>query len=242
MGHRTRRRHGVIAGAIGVLGEVLLTLGVILLLFVVWQLWWTNLEADAAQDSAVHSVTQAWDADGKKATDGSDPTHPIEGKVWGILYIPRFGSAYAKPIAEGTSLDVLDTIGVGHYPDTQLPGEKGNVALAGHRQTHGQVFWDMDKLQDGDKAYIQTRDGIYTYTFRSRSIVAPSQSGVVLPVPDDPTATPTQKLLTLTTCHPPFTTRMRMIVHLEQTHFTPSGDAAPAAIADLVRKTTGKDS
>lgn len=232
------RRRGVVAGTIGVFGEVLLTLGVVLLLFVVWQLWWTNLEADATQSDAVQGVSRAWDGQSNEA--GSDPTHPIEGKVWGILYVPRFGAAYAKPIAEGTSLDVLDTIGVGHYADTQRPGQKGNVALAGHRQTHGQVFWDMDKLQDGDKAYIQTKDGIYTYTFRSRSIVAPSQGEVVLPVPDQPGAQPEQKLLTLTTCHPPFTTRMRMIVHFEQTSFSSADRPAPAAIADLVATTTGK--
>jgi len=225
---------------VGGFGEILLTVGVLLLLFVAWQLWWTNLAAQGEQKQALQSITREWKAapqqDGKSA---SAPTHPIEGSVWGILYVPRFGEGYAKPIAEGVSLDVLDTVGVGRYPSTQMPGQVGNVGLAGHRQTHGQVFWDMDKLQDGDKAYIQTLDGVYTYTFRERVIVEPSQGDVLFPVPGHPEQKPTRKLLTLTTCHPPFTTDKRMVVHLEQTGFAPATKPAPAAIRALVASTTG---
>jgi sortase A len=213
-----------------------LTAGVILLLFVVWQLWWTNIEADAVQKDAISDVTQEWKQ--TPASTASKPTRPIEGKVWGILYVPRFGDSYAKPIAEGTSTEVLDNIGVGHYKSTQMPGKLGNVAMAGHRQTHGQVFWDMDKLREGDKAYVQTAQGIWTYTFISRSIVAPSQSDVLLPVPGKPGKQPTVSQLTLTTCDPPFTTRMRMIVHMEQTA-KPHKGQVPREIASLVKKTTG---
>jgi sortase A len=110
--------------------------------------------------------------------------------------------------------------------------------MAGHRQTHGQVFWDMDKLREGDKAYVQTAQGIWTYTFISRSIVAPSQSDVLLPVPGKPGKQPTVSQLTLTTCDPPFTTRMRMIVHMEQTA-KPHKGQVPREIASLVKKTTG---
>lgn len=229
---RKRARRGTLSILVGGFAEVLLTLGVVLLLFVLWQLWWTNLEAARVQDTALTQLTQGWKQDTKL-------TNPLEGEVWGILYVPRFGPDYAKPIAEGVGLDVLDTIGVGRYPDTQMPGQLGNVGLAGHRQTHGQVFWNMDKLIPGDKAYLQTAQGIFTYAYRNTKIVYPSQGEVVFPVPGDASAEPTQKLLTLTTCHPPFTTDMRMVVHLEQTKFTPASKSAPAAIRDLVQKTTG---
>ncbi|MDR2255748.1 MAG: class E sortase [Arthrobacter sp.] len=236
---RAAPRRGVISILVGGVGEILLTLGVVLLLFVVWQLWWTNLEASNTQNSALKAISQ----DFKPATEGAKepeaPKHPIEGKVWGVLYVPAFGDAFAKPIAQGVGMDVLDTVGVGHYPTTQMPGEVGNVGLAGHRQTHGQVFWDMDKLSEGDKAYIQTADGLYTYTYRSTQIVAPDRGDVLFPVPGDAAAKPTDKLLTLTTCHPPFTTDLRMVVHLEQTAFTPTGKAFPAEIRDLVKRTTG---
>lgn len=229
---RKRARRGPFSILVGGFAEILLTLGVVVLLFVAWQLWWTNLEAVRVQDTALTQLTQEWNQDTK-------PTIPLEGEVWGILYVPRFGPDYAKPIAEGVGLDVLDSVGIGRYPKTQTPGELGNVGLAGHRQTHGEVFWNMDKLISGDKAYIQTAQGIFTYTYRSTKIVYPSQGDVVFPVPGDASAEPAQKLLTLTTCHPPFTTNMRMIVHLEQTKFTPASKPAPAAIRDLVQKTTG---
>lgn len=238
MGRRAAptRRRGVVSGIIGGFGEILLTVGVILLLFVAWQLWWTNIEADAVQKDALKDVTQEWqDHPAKK---GAAPTHPIKGKVWGVLYVPRFGENYAKPISEGTDLKVLDTVGVGHYASTQMPGEDGNVAMAGHRQTHGQVFWDMDKLKAGDKAYVQTAEGVWTYTFTSRSIVSPSESDVLLPVPGHPRKDPTFSQLTLTTCDPPFTTRMRMIVHMKQSG-SPEQGGVPDEIADLVEKTTG---
>lgn len=224
---------------IGGIGELLLTVGVLLLLFVAWQLWWTNIEAEGVQKNAITSLTQEWE--GAKEKPGKEgPTLPLEGSTWGVLYVPRFGDAYAKPVAEGVEMSILDTVGIGRYPDTQMPGEKGNVALAGHRQTHGQVFWDVDKLKDGDLAYLQTAEGIYTYTFSSRSIVAPSRSDVILPVPGQPGEKPAESLLTLTTCHPPFSTAERMIVHFTQTDFTPAAQGAPAAIAELVEKTTGR--
>lgn len=231
-----RPRRGAVSIIVGGFGELLLTAGVLLLLFVAWQLWWTNLEAEGVQKNALTTITQEWKAPAAEP-GGKNRVIPLEGQTWGILYVPRYGGAYAKPIAEGTSMEVLDTVGVGHYASTQMPGEKGNVALAGHRQTHGQVFWDQDKLAQGDKAYIQTKEGIYTYTFQSTQIVSPSRSDVILPVPGDPKAEPKDSLLTFTTCDPPFSTAMRMITHLKQTEFTPVGEPAPSEIADLVNKT-----
>lgn len=233
---RPRKRSSVGSVIIGVIAELLLTAGIFILLFIGWQLWWTNIEAESVQQNAITQVTQEWD---KPQKDNGKPTQPIEGETWGILYIPKFGANYAKPIAEGISMDVLNTIGVGHYPQTQKIGEKGNAAFAGHRQTHGQVFWDMDKLSDGDTAYIQTKDGIYSYKLRQLQYVSPNQSDVLLPVPGQPSAEPEDKLMTLTTCHPPFTMAERIISTFEQTDFAKRGEPIPAEIEEIVTKTTG---
>lgn len=226
-----RKRRGCLSILIAAISDILWTVGVLLLLFVVWQLWWTNVEANKIQKDSILQAIESW--------DGNENLNPIEGSAWGILYIPAFGSGYAKPIAEGVELDVLNTVGIGHYPDTAMPGQLGNVGLAGHRQTHGQVFWDMDKLAYGDKAYIQTQDGIYIFTYEETTIVHPSQGEVLFPVPGDAVAAPTRKMLTLTTCHPPFTTDMRMVVHLEQTDFIPADVPAPSPIREVVLATTG---
>lgn len=222
-------RRGIVSVLVSGFGEIALTLGLVLLMFVAWQLWWTNLEASQVQNKAIMEVSQAWQG------NLGEITHE---EVWGILYVPRFGDSYAKPIAEGVTPDVLDTTGIGHYPDTQVPGQMGNVGLAGHRQTHGQVFWDMDKLIPGDSAYVQTEQGIYTYRYKSTEIVYPSQSEVLYPVPGESGTKPTRNLLTLTTCHPPFTTNMRMVVQLEQSGFTPSAESPPPAIRSIVQTTT----
>lgn len=226
-----RKRRGCLSILITTVSDILWTFGVLLLLFVVWQLWWTNVEAGKIQKDSLLQAIENW--------DGDENVNPLEGIAWGILYIPAFGSEYAKPIAEGVDLDVLNTVGIGHYPDTAMPGQLGNVGLAGHRQTHGQVFWDMDKLAYGDKAYIQTQDGIYIFTYEETMIVHPSQGEVLFPVPGDAAAAPARKLLTLTTCHPPFTTDMRMVVHLEQTDFIPADEPAPSSIREVVLGTTG---
>ena len=235
---RPRRRRSVGSVIIGIIAELLLTAGLFVLLFIGWQLWWTNIEAESVQQNAISQVTQEWDQAKKKSKDGK-PTTPIEGETWGILYIPIFGHNYAKPIAEGIGMDVLNTVGVGRYPQTQMIGEKGNVAFAGHRQTHGQVFWDMDKLSEGDTAYIQTKDGIYSYKLRQLQYVSPEQSDVLLPVPGQPGAKPQEKLMTLTTCHPPFSMAERIISTFEQTDFSKRGEPIPAEIEDIVTKTTG---
>lgn len=228
---QTRKRRGCLSILTTAVSDILWTVGVLLLLFSVWQLWWTNLEANKIQKDSILQALEKWDSEENLTLIG--------GKAWGILYIPAFGSEYAKPIAEGVELDVLNTVGVGHYPDTAMPGQLGNVGLAGHRQTHGQVFWDMDKFSHDDNAYIQTKDGIYIFTYEDTSIVHPSQGEVLFPVPGNAAVEPTRKLLTLTTCHPPFTTDMRMVVRMEQTGFVPTGEPVPPAIRKVVLATTG---
>lgn len=254
-GTGSRRRHRV-AMLAGGLGEVAITLGVVLLLFVAWQLWWTNIDADRTQADLAHRTLQQFPGaasppladistpaeastrDRERYGDPPEAAAPGRGAL-GMMYVPRFGDGYGRPISEGTGSDVLDHLGIGYYPRTQLPGESGNFAVAAHRQTHGQAFWNIDKLTDGDYLYVQTREGYYTYSYRTTEIVEPSDVGVLLPVPHQPGQRPDTSLLTLTSCDPPFTTRMRIIAYAELVSWRPPDAGPPGAIAGTVARLTG---
>lgn len=244
---RTRTKATTGQRLLGGIGEILITLGMLLLLFVAWELWWTNIDAGRTQSQVTSAFAQDLDAGAigdstvQSQADESFGPAPVttvpDGETFGIFYIPRFGKDFAQPVTDGVGMDVLNSVGIGHYPATQEPGEPGNFAVAAHRQTHGQVFWDIDKFQDGDKIHLQTRQGFYTYRWSGTEIVHPTQSEVLLPVPHQPGAEPTASVLTMTSCHPPFTTRMRIIAYAELESWRPGTAGPPQEIAGLVKKT-----
>lgn len=230
-----------------VLGELLITAGIVLLLFVGWELWWTNVEADAKQTEAVKSFAQEFAGPvtpaASQATDYGPPvvgTAPAHGKTIGIMYIPRFGPDYTRPIIEGTDQDVLDTLGLGHYGNTSMPGALGNFAVAGHRQTHGAVLDNIHTLVPGDKIYVQTPDGYYTYVFRNNQIVLPSQTDVLMPVPTQPGVTPRESILTMTSCNPRFGSQERIIAYSVLEGWQPASAGPPSEIATQVAQAQGK--
>ncbi|MDX3488639.1 class E sortase [Streptomyces sp. ID05-18] len=201
----------LLARGLWVSAEFVVTLGVVLLLLVAHQLWWTNREARAEAGRTVQSLRREWDepaavddgvgegsprpsASGRAAEAapaapaGSDaPARPRSAPRWdqayAVLRIPRIG--LTAPVAEGTSKGgVLDRGYVGHYARTAQAGQAGNFALAGHRNTHGEPFRRIDRLRGGDRITVETRDAVYTYTVGKRlSRTAPSDSGVIAPVP-----------------------------------------------------------
>ncbi|HSO92094.1 MAG TPA: class E sortase [Arthrobacter sp.] len=251
--------------AVQVAGELLITLGVIAGLFVAWQLWWTNVEADAAQGAAVkqflqeHQVplpedptipgssdTGSADTPPSDPADHADPAAvpvgeaPAHGKAIGVIYIPRFGADYSRPIIEGTSSDVIDTLVLGRYAGTAMPGAVGNFVMAGHRQTHGAVLDNIHTLVPGDKIYVQTADGFYTYVFRNQEIVLPDRTDVILPVPAQPGAAPEQRLLTMTSCNPLFGSEERIIAYSAFESWQPLSAGAPEPIAKQLAALQGK--
>jgi sortase A len=126
-----------------------------------------------------------------------------------------------EPKGRDIALDELAQ-GVVHYKHTALPGQVGNFAVAGHRATHGQPFADLNKVRPGDKVIVETQDAVYTYVVDNdpnRTIVLPTDVWVIEPVPHHPGVTPTQALITLTTCNPRWNSSHRMIVfgHLVST-------------------------
>jgi sortase A len=212
------------------LGEVLITLGVVVLLFVVYLLAWTNVRADSAAASLTGDLRQQW-ASERPHTGGAAPTvdpaalKVTPGEPFAIMRIPRLGKSWSSPVIQPKGKDIaLGELaeGVVHYKQTALPGQVGNFAVAGHRATHGQPFADLDELRIGDTVIVETQAAIYTYVVDNdpnRTIVLPTDVWVIEPVPGHPTATPTQALITLTTCNPRWNSSHRMIVfgHLVST-------------------------
>jgi sortase A len=250
---RVAKARQFVTKTIQVLGELLITAGVILLLFVAWQLWWTNVEADARQNEVIKKFVDDFAAPVQPsvpAAPGAEapvdygpapvPAAPGHGGTIGIVYIPRFGPNYTRPIIQGTSPDIIDTLGLGHYADTAMPGAPGNFAVAGHRQTHGAVLDNIHQLVPGDRIYIQTKDGYYTYVFRNNQIVLPSRTDVLLPVPTQPGAVPSESYFTMTSCNPRFGAQERIIAYSLLERWQPLSAGPPSEIAQQVSQATGK--
>ena len=214
----------IVRGIAGLLGELLITIGVILVLFVGWQLFWTDVVSDADAGQVVTTIEQ--DPTGPEWVQ---PKHAKLGDAFAIVRIPRFGPTFARPLYEGTTRDVLMR-GIGHYTDTGLPGAVGNFAMAGHRTTYGKPFNQIDKLVDGDVVLVETKDTYFVYRVTGHQIVPPTQVSVLLPVPDEPDAKPTVAMLTMTSCHPEFSARERYVVHAELDASYPRAKGVPADI------------
>lgn len=139
------------------------------------------------------------------------------GDIFAKIYVPRFGQDYVRNIAEGTSVSkVLNTIGIGHYPSTQMPGEVGNFAIAGHRAGNGGPMRNIDKLVSGDLAYVETANKRYTYRFLQSKVVSPEDVGVIAPVPEGlKGAVATASYLTMTTCTPIYINTERYVAWFE---------------------------
>ena len=243
------RQPGKRVSVVGVLGELLLTAGALILLFLGWQLWWNDAIMASQQSEAASDLSTEWaeeqrgepgDAQPPAPQDYGDPvvdsTAYGNGDAFAIMYVPRFGEGSQRQIAEGVGLDVLNSfqLGVGHYPDTQMPGEVGNFAIAAHRSAYGGGMHEIEQLQLGDGIYIQTRDGWYTYRFRDFEYVTPDAVDVLAPVPHHPDLTPTDRLVTLTSCNPLYSTAERIIAYGVLESWQPAAAGPPAEIAAQV--------
>jgi len=201
--------------AVGLLGELLITLGLLVALYLVYQLWWTNIVAD--RQVARNSVTLLRKLDAPPAASAAVPTDTVPvGQGFAFLYLPALGSDWRALIMQGVDrTTVLNTGAVGHYtgPGTSFPWDaSGNFALAGHRDGHGMIFRDLDQLHVGDKAYIQTQYGWYVYQLDRESPSVPVDDiGVIGPIPAGSGYTTAGHYITLTTCTPIYVDTSRMI-------------------------------
>jgi sortase A len=225
------------ARIIGVVGEVLITLGVIVFLFLAYELWFTGLYTAHAQADFKQQLRSQWATPQVlpgESGPGATPApvqvdRPVPGDAIGLIRIPRLGSDYSFAIVEGVAADDLKK-GPGHYPGTALPGGVGNFVLSGHRTTYLAPFNGLGDLSVGDPIVIETRDTWYTYRVTATEVVLPTDVAVILPVPNKPTAKPTKALITLTTCTPKYSASHRLIVDgvLETT--LPKSAGSPPAL------------
>ncbi|MEZ3161846.1 class E sortase [Microbacterium sp. BWT-B31] len=259
-GRRARREGNVSkrrVSVVGVIGEILLTAGAVTLLYVAWQLWIGDMIYGAERNAQGQELSQQWQAEyeaslpeipGPEATNlagegtpepaAAAPViiaEPADTQEFGIMWIPRFGPDYHVTMAGGVSRSgTLDTIGIGHYPGTQMPGQPGNFAVAAHRTTWGKPFNQIAELHVGDPIVIETPDGWYTYRFRTLEYVTPDAVEVLLPVPQQLDVQATTAYLTMTSCSPMYSMAERIVAYSVFDSFTPRTAGAPAALTSGV--------
>jgi sortase A len=202
------------------IGFTLITAGVVVLLFVAYQLWGTGLAERASQDKLKKNFT-AQLATPPPAPAPSAPTVPPTepaGDAIAHLVIPKIG--VDKYVVDGVTTAQLRK-GPGRYPQTAFPGQPGNAAVAGHRTTYGAPFYRLNELQPGDEVFVTTRAGQFHYTVAETRIVRPSDVSVLDPTPDN--------RLTLTTCNPRFSASNRLVVMSKLTGMPAPEEATPVA-------------
>jgi sortase A len=212
--------------ALVLLGELMITAGVLLGLFLAYSLWWTDVVADQRADADSARIRQSWSA----PATASGPAGPARsyrvGDGLGFLHLPRLGKGFEVLIKMGTDPDVLDQGVAGVYAQpyrAAMPWARtGNFALAAHRDGHGAKFHDLPQLRRGDKVVVETRDTWYVYTVDSTlPQISRYDVDVTAPVPAGSGYTRPGRYLTLTTCTPVYTSRYRMAVWASLTRTVP---------------------
>jgi sortase A len=230
--------------AVGAFGRILVTLGLLILLFVGYQLWGTGLytarEQSRLKDEFAQELRHATSTtEPGPTTTTTPPPPPPSGEAVAMIRIPKIGVDNA--VVQGVGVEDLRK-GPGHYPETPLPGQLGNAAIAGHRTTYGQPFNRLDELAPGDEIDVTTLAGSFRYVVEPQTDADGNPSGHVVVQPSQvevlqPTPNPTQPgtdfaTLTLTTCNPKFSAAERLVV---KARWEPATEASPEPSAPSKR-------
>lgn len=234
------------------LGWAMIGSGTLILLFLAYQLFFTNLLTARAQSRAETALEERFDkareelpeavtvvppptttVEGETETD--EPAVPVEeplaffeepapaeNEELGRLLIPEIDLDWV--MFEGVSRDTLK-LGPGHMPWTPMPGQPGNAVVSGHRTTYGAPFYDLDALEPGDEIRVETVVGEHVYAVVETRVVSPSDVWVTN---DRPGA-----WLTLTTCNPRFSARERLVIIAEMVQ-GPNAEYAQAVKEGLI--------
>lgn len=229
--------------------EICITVGALIVLFVVYVLFWTGVRAADAAEDQIGTLRDRWasgtapapvapepsasppsaPSSSPTAAPGPAPAAYRDGRPFAMLYIPRFGKEWQWPVLENTETRTLQK-GIGHYSGTARLGERGNFALAGHRRTYGDPFKDFPKLRPGDAVLLTDGTTWFTYRVgRKPYRTVPGDVGVIDPVPRKSGFDGPGRYLTLTTCDPEWGSSHRLVAwaHLDATQ--PVTDGRPAA-------------
>ncbi|HVA60860.1 MAG TPA: class E sortase [Mycobacteriales bacterium] len=205
------------------LGQLLITSGIVILLFVVYELFVTNLYTNREQHHLSVQLHEIW-------TQRHAEAPLILGDGIAELFIPRFERDYDKIIVEGVLEEDLKK-GPGHYPGTALPGQIGNFVVSGHRTTYGAPFNRLDELRVGDPIVVETYTSYYVYQVLSEQTVLPDDLAVIAPVPNHPGERPTEAMMTFTTCTPKYSASHRLILYARLASSQPRLEGPPAVLA-----------
>ncbi|MFI9580757.1 class E sortase [Streptomyces sp. NPDC052236] len=230
--------------------ELCITVGTLIVLFVVYVLFWTGIKADSATDGQIDRLQDEWSqgpvaAPAPQWTPAApEPPAPPEtavpepyqdGKPFAVMYIPRFGGGWDWPVLEGTEARTLKK-GLGHYAATAPLGGGGNFSVAGHRRTYGDPFKDFPALRRGDAVVLTDGTTWFTYRVTRKPYrTVPGDVGVIDPVPrplkrdaagfDGP-----GRYLTLTTCDPEWGSSHRLIAWARLAATQPVTEGEPEAL------------
>lgn len=217
-------------------GELTLTAGAVLALYLGWLLVWTDARVDsqvsdltAAARSAFDAADTGTPADGTSSAAPPAPTGPAQGVV-ALVHLPAIDESV--PVLPGATMDVLDRGVLGQYPGTAAPGATGNFAVAGHRNTYGSPLMRADELRPGDPIIVETSHTWFVYVVREHWVVSPDRYDVVGPVPGDPEAIATRAVTVLTTCHPRFGATSRLITIGDLVREQPRTAGPPAELPE----------
>lgn len=235
----------------GITGEILITAGVLMGLFLAWHLVLNDSVQGSRQTQSSVELAQKWQGPGSLRID-EDPTlsatkpsneqppvttAPAEGEPFALLYVPRFGSDYVRTIAEGVDVNTVlnsNILGVGRYVESDQLGSYGNFVLAAHRTTFGAPFGNIGELRIGDFIYVEVPAGWYAYEFRNLEYVWASEVDVLNSFPKLEQEVPGSRVITLTSCHPKFTISERVIAYGLYIGWYPREGGPPKEIAKIV--------
>ena len=240
---------------VGGLGKTLIAAGLLMFGFVAYQLWGTGIETARAQNALENEFEELLSAappvtttvvpldstpttvdDPETSVPAATPDPPeVEAEPAAVpVVVPvEEGDPIARIEMPSIGVDNIVVAGVaksdlkkgpGHYPETPMPGQLGNAAIAGHRTTYGQPFFNVDKLEVGDEITVTTLAGRFVYRVTGQQIVGPDDYHVVA------TTDPTVATITLTSCHPKYTARERIIISGELDEAASSAPPAEAVL------------
>ncbi|WP_416970267.1 class E sortase [Streptomyces sp. 4F14] len=213
-------------GIVRTVSELCVTVGAVIVLFVVYVLYWTGVRADHDMAAQVSQLEHRW---ASPAPVAATPSYK-KGQPFAVMYIPRLGFTWNKPVLEGTATSTLKK-GLGHYAGTAALGGIGNFAVAGHRRTYGDPFKDFPELRGGDAVVVS--DGTTWFTYRIDKgpyKTVPTDVEVIDPVPRKSGYTAPGRYLTLTTCDPEWGHSHRLVVWARLDSTTPVDEGKPPAL------------
>lgn len=231
-----------------VLGELLITVGVVVLMYVAWQMWIGDIIYGAENNAKGAALSEQWEKEAAELPalpELKDPAdqypmpelaHPADAEVFGNMIVPAWGADYKVPMAGGvTRPRTLDKGHVGLYPQSVMPGEIGNLTFAAHRTTWGAPFNKMAELRVGDAIVVEMPGGWYTYRFRNIEYVKPNEVAVLADVPQHPGIPANERYITLTSCAPKLSLAERIVGYGVFESYQPRQLGAPDSVKEGAR-------